>query len=1024
MNLDTFSSGPARRFAILESMGARLAAALGSLGSGYLLLLICLLGGATATARGVLLIGGSLLVALSAALLLSLWAALHNTKRLIRLFEQSDDPDLQQILSSQQHISTSECRRLLASFARVIAEIQASKRELRLSQERFTLAMDAANEGIWDWHFDQDSVYFSPRWKQMLGYADHELPNIFPEWQQRVHPDDRERAKAAIDEHLAGITPCYELEHRLLHKNGSYRWVLSRGIAVRDSSGRPYRMAGSHSDITERKQAEARLRENELRFRTLFEQSPFGIQIFNPQGQTIHANQAFLSLWGFSALEQLAGFNVLTDTQLTAAGLMPYIRRGFAGEATSIPPMRYDPGLTPGIGSGRPRWVQSAIYPIKDAQGALREVVIMFDDITERKLAEEALSASEARFRSMFEGAAIGMALINKDGCGVESNPALQQMLGYTADELRVLTSDIVYPDDLFADDHLYQELLQGRRDSYQVEKRYIRKDGTLFWGRRSISLIRGGVDHDEYALVMIENIDEQKRVAEQLQEREEQYRSIFEATGDGLIISDLDSGRIVEANPAVCTMHGYAYDQLIGLHTTALIAPDRQHVFEEYSAAVRQGRHFQTQSLDLHRDGRALHVEVHGSSFAYKGKPHILSVIRDISDRVQAYELLEQRVAERTRELTTLLDVSHNVASTLELKPLLGLILDQLQTVVDYSGATIYLAEADHLVVLGYRDPIPEDVLLASRLSLSQAGIIWESICEGRPLIIPDTHGDTPLARAYQAIVGEKLYSMLNYVRSWMGVPLILKDRVIGMLTLARDIPDHFTEQHGRLALAIANQAAIAIENARLFEQAQGLAALMERQRLARELHDSVSQALYGIALGARTARTLLDRDPSRLAEPLDYVLLLAEAGLTEMRALIFELRPESLELEGLVVALSKQAASMRARHGLEVELALCDEPELPIERKEALYRIAQESLHNIVKHAQASHVDLRLSWQDGRALLSVQDNGQGFDSAQPFPGHLGLRSMRERVAKFGGTFQIESERGRGTLIRVQMPG
>src|SRR5213078_3825441 len=144
------------------------------------------------------------------------------------------------------------------------------------------------------------------------------------------------------------------------------------------------------------------------------------------------------------------------------------------------------------------------------------------------------------------------------------------------------------------------------------------------------------------------------------------------------------------------------------------------------------------------------------------------------------------------------------------------------------------------------------------------------------------------------------------------------------------------------------------------LLIDAQAKAALEERQRLARELHDSVSQALFGISLGARTARALLAQDPARAAEPIDYVQSLAEAGLAEMRALIFELRPESLESEGLVAAISKQAAALRARHQIEVRADLGAEPALPLERKEALYRIAQEATHNTVKHARAGAIDL----------------------------------------------------------------
>lgn len=200
-------------------------------------------------------------------------------------------------------------------------------------------------------------------------------------------------------------------------------------------------------------------------------------------------------------------------------------------------------------------------------------------------------------------------------------------------------------------------------------------------------------------------------------------------------------------------------------------------------------------------------------------------------------------------------------------------------------------------------------------------------------------------------------------------------------------------------------------------------VAALEERQRLARELHDSVSQALYGIALGARTARTQLERDPAKVAEPLDYVLSLSETGLSEMRALIFELRPESLENEGLVIALTKQADALRARYKLEIAATFCPEPEISLDAKETLYRIGQEAMHNVAKHASATHVNLAMRCEGDWLLLEVQDNGKGFDPAGQFPGHLGLQSMRERVANVGGEIHITSQRGAGTTVQARLP-
>ena len=156
---------------------------------------------------------------------------------------------------------------------------------------------------------------------------------------------------------------------------------------------------------------------------------------------------------------------------------------------------------------------------------------------------------------------------------------------------------------------------------------------------------------------------------------------------------------------------------------------------------------------------------------------------------------------------------------------------------------------------------------------------------------------------------------------------------------------------------------------------------------------------------------------------EPLEYVLSPSEPGLVEMRAFIFELRPEALEPEGLTSALEKQAAALRARHEINVRTSLGEEPALPPESKEALYRIAQEALQNTIKHAGATNVGLGVGHANGSVTLDVSDDGAGFDPTGAFPGHLGLKSMRERAERLGGTLEIQSAPGEGTRIRVRIP-
>jgi signal transduction histidine kinase len=195
------------------------------------------------------------------------------------------------------------------------------------------------------------------------------------------------------------------------------------------------------------------------------------------------------------------------------------------------------------------------------------------------------------------------------------------------------------------------------------------------------------------------------------------------------------------------------------------------------------------------------------------------------------------------------------------------------------------------------------------------------------------------------------------------------------------------------------------------------------ERQRLSRELHDSVSQALFGIGIGAKTARAVIERDPAKAIECIEYIHSLAKTGMADMRALLFDLRPESLETEGLVTGLQKQAEALTARHEIPVEMALCQEPQAPLPVKEALYRIAQEAMHNTFKHAQATQVHLSLSGSDGESILEIRDNGIGFDPGGSFPGHVGLHSMEERATHLGGRLEVESAVGHGTRIRVRIP-
>ncbi|HEY4387404.1 MAG TPA: GAF domain-containing protein, partial [Ktedonobacteraceae bacterium] len=572
--------------------------------------------------------------------------------------------------------------------------------DLHLYEERFALAMQGSNDGWWERDLRTNIVYFSPRWKQIFGYAQDEPLDCLEAWIERVHPDDREHLEMLLQQQMNGYLDMYEIDHRIQHQDGTYRWIRARGSARCTDEGTVSRIAGWHTDITERKQEE--------------------------QTQARQAQHASFRADVSMALAERA--TLRTTLQRCTEAMVQHFHAAFA-----------------------------RIWTLKQETHVL------------------VLQASAGEYTSITGSRACIPLGVDKIGQIAQARQSY-------------LTNDAL-------------------NDPRIVDKE---------WARRERMVAFAG-----YPLLV-----------------------------DGQVVG---------------VMAMFSHEPLMKDTLEALAA---------VAQAIAQG-----------------------------------------IGRKWAEEQLEERVKERTKELALLLEVSHNIASKLELRPLLDTILLQLKTVVDYSQVLLYTLRDEQLSILHYQGPqLPEQMKhLLTLLEQDMTRVIQSSRHD--PFILNDIYQDVRLSQFSMQDMSPYFERELVHLCSWMGVPLMVKDRIIGFFVLSHNQPRYYTQQHVSVVQALANQAAVALENAQLYGQARDLAVLQERQRLARELHDSVSQALYGIVLGTRTARTLLERDPRKLAEPLDYILSLAESGLTEMRALIFELRPEVLETEGLVNALKKQAQAVQMR-------------------------------------------------------------------------------------------------------------
>ncbi|MGB8507257.1 MAG: PAS domain S-box protein [Pyrinomonadaceae bacterium] len=399
---------------------------------------------------------------------------------------------------------------------------------------------------------------------------------------------------------------------------------------------------------------------SETRFRTLVEQSPLSTQIFSPDGRTVRVNRAWEKLWGVT-LEQLGDYNVLADPQLDAKGIMPFIRRGFDGEACAIPPILYDPEKTiPGLSSNEQpgRWVQAFIYPVKNKLGRVREVVLVHEDISERKRAEEAINF-QAHLLDTVEQSVIATDL---NGTVTYWNHFAERLYGWTASEAVGRNIVEVTPAETTQAQaaEIMARLTAG--ESWSGEFTVRRRDGTTF----PAMVTDTPIYDDERKLIGIVGVSvdvtERKRAEEDLHESEERFRTLIEATFDGIVLNT--GGRVLEANKGFAAMFGYDQDEIVGKPILELVTPECRQVVTQ---KITEGDEHPYEVTGLRKDGTHFDLEVTGKAHDYKGRRVRVSALRDITERKRAERALNlhSRVLENMIEGVSLSDEQGRILYT-----------------------------------------------------------------------------------------------------------------------------------------------------------------------------------------------------------------------------------------------------------------------------------------------------------------------------------------------------------------------
>ena len=527
---------------------------------------------------------------------------------------------------------------IFTAYLRDITDRVQAEAALRQSEARTRLLVKSSNIGLWDWNLVTNEVFFSPEWKRQLGCSDDELPNHYGEWESRLHPEDREPTLRAVQDFREGRRADYDVEFRLRHKDGSWRWILTRADLTRDAAGRPVRMMGCHIDISARKQAEKKLRESETRFRLMFEKSAVGMALTTVDSIFLQANAAFCTLLGRTEEEVIGHCSAeFTHPEDVAKTLQPDTEVREDGVHIIDLEKRYVRK------DGATLWghVTAVLHFDENAQSLYYIAIV--EDITDRKRAEDALRESEERFRTIFEQAPLGISEGEiATARFINANQRYVDILGYSVEELRKLTfKDYSHPEDLHKDLVEFQKLAAGEIRSYALEKRYLRKDGAIIWVNLTVSGLARPGEKPLTCIAVIDDITDRIRADEALNAQGLRYKTLMETSTDSIYVLD-EEGDLRDANAAFLGQRGYTAEEVKGFNVADW---DARWTREQLRLRLRKlaGGDAVFETRHRCKDGSIFDVEVCATSAQIGGEQLFFCVTRDITQRKRAAEELER---------------------------------------------------------------------------------------------------------------------------------------------------------------------------------------------------------------------------------------------------------------------------------------------------------------------------------------------------------------------------------------------
>ncbi|MEO6739046.1 MAG: PAS domain S-box protein [Chthoniobacteraceae bacterium] len=712
-----------------------------------------------------------------------------------------------------------------------------------------------------------------------------------------------------------------------------------------------------------------------------------------------------------------------------------------------------------------------------------------------RKLAEKESPESEARFRAIFELAAVGVALVSKDGAWLDVNQRLCDIVGYTREELLGLTfQDITHPDDLDADLGHVRQMLAGDIRTYAMEKRYIRRGGGIVWIALTVSLVRETSGAPKYFISVIENITERKRTEEALRESEARLRMAVKAANIGLWDWDLQTNAVY-FSPEWKSQIGYRGDELANRFEEwqGRVHPeDLDPVLRKLAAYFDNPQSPHEVELRLrHKDGSYRWIYGQGDMLRdAAGKPvRMLGCHIDVTERKRA----EEAVSESEARYRRIVDTAEEGVWTIDTQEKISFVNPKMARMLGYTveeilGCRLYdfmddEARAEAIEYVKRRkDGVTEQ--FDFRMRCKDGSVLWTLVATNpihdasgtyagtlamltditerkaadaalrdsevryrqlfdanpHPMWVYDLESLRFLAVNAAAIAHygysrEKFLAMtIKDIRPPEDVPSLIADVAAVTEGLSERRTWRHRKQDGKLIHVETTSHVLDFDGRRaevvlahdITERLRSEARLLqaedaERRRIAKELHDSTAQDLVAVTMNLGTLQELLPPGDTKAARLLADSIALLENSANDIRTLSYVLHPPRLDEAGLAGALAEYAAGFTTRTDTRIRVEIApDFGRLPEDMEIVLFRVVQEGIANVLRHAGSDTATIRLVRAEGNAVLEVEDYGRGMADAGARG--VGIAGMRERLQHLGGRIEIESDRS-GTIVRAVLP-